>query len=163
MVRPAYRSPTLRVTASRTWFKLKNFVYTAFSFMVAGNLIIHLADLVGILKIVQGALLPVTVWWLGLPAAAGVILIFVILRKELTIILLASLMGTSNFARVLTPTQMFVFAFVVMIYIPCIATIAVLVKEFGYKRAALISLSEVGFAIALGGVLLRILTILVFS
>jgi len=130
--------------------------------MVAGNLIIHLADLVGILKIVQGALIPVTVWWLGLPAA-GVILIFGILRKELTLILLASLMGTSNFARVLTPTQMFVFAFAVMIYIPCIATIAVLVKEFGYKRAALISLSEVGFAIALGGVLLRILTILVFS
>jgi len=152
----------VRVTASRTWFKLKNFVYTAFSFMVAGNLIIHLADLVGILKIVQGALIPVTVWWLGLPAA-GVILIFGILRKELTLILLASLMGTSNFARVLTPTQMFVFAFAVMIYIPCIATIAVLVKEFGYKRAALISLSEVGFAIALGGVLLRILTILVFS
>jgi len=50
-----------------------------------------------------------------------------------------------------------------MIYIPCIATIAVLVKEFGYKRAALMSLAEVGFAIALGGILLRILVLLGFG
>jgi ferrous iron transport protein B len=113
--------------------------------------------------LVQGALTPVTVLWLGLPAATGVVLIFGILRKELTLILLASLMGTSNFAQVLTPTQMFVFAFVVMIYIPCIATIAVLVKEFGYKRAAIISLTEIGFAIALGGILLRILILLGFT
>ena len=163
MEMPPYRSPTLQVTASRTWFKLKDFVYTAFPIMVAGNLVIHLADLVGLLDVVEGILSPITVWWLGLPAATGVVLIFGILRKELTLILLASLMGTSNFARVLTPTQMFVFAFVVMIYIPCIATIAVLVKEFGYKRAALISLTEVGFAIALGGILLRILVLIRFS
>jgi len=163
MEMPTYHTPTLRVTASRTWFKLKAFVYTAFPIMITGNLAIHLADLVGLLDLVQGALSPVTVWWLGLPAAAGVVLIFGILRKELTLILLASLMGTSNFAHVLTPVQMFVFAFVVMIYIPCIATIAVLVKEFGYKRAAIISLTEVGLAVALGGVLLRILTFLGFS
>jgi len=163
MEMPAYRRPTLRVTASRTWFKLKDFVNTAFPIMIAGNLGIQLASLVGLLDLVQGALSPVTVGWLGLPAAAGVTLIFGVLRKELTLILLASLLGTSNFALVLTPTQMFIFAFVVMIYIPCIATIAVLVKEFGYKRAAIISLTEIGLAVALGGILLRILTLLGFG
>ncbi len=163
MEMPPYRSPTLQVTASRTWFKLKDFVYTAFPIIVVGNLAIHLADLVGLLTMVQDVLSPITVWWLGHPAATGVVLIFGILRKELTLILLASLMGTSNFARVLTPAQMFVFAFVVMIYIPCIATIGVLVKEFGYKRATLISLTEIGLAIALGGILLRILVLLGFG
>jgi ferrous iron transport protein B len=163
MEMPPYRWPTLRVTASKTWFKLKDFVYTAFPIMVAGNFIIQLANLAGLLNLVQGALTPVTVWWLGLPAATGVVLIFGILRKELTLILLASLMGTSNFALVLTPTQMFVFAFVVMIYIPCVATIAVLAKEFGYRRTAIITLTEIGLAISLGGVLLRILTLLGFS
>ena len=163
MEMPYYRWPTIRVTASRTWFKLKDFVYTAFPIIVVGNFAIQLADLAGLLDLVQGTLSPLTVWWLGLPAATGVVLIFGILRKELTLILLASLMGTSNFAIVLTPTQMFVFALVVMIYVPCIATIAVLVKEFGYKRAAIITLTEIGLAIALGGVLLRILTILGFG
>ncbi|MFQ6053140.1 MAG: ferrous iron transport protein B [Candidatus Bathyarchaeia archaeon] len=163
MEMPPYRRPTLRVTASRTWFKLRDFVNTAFPIMIMGNLVIHLADLVGLLGLVQGALSPVTVGWLGLPAATGVVLIFGVLRKELTLILLASLMGTSNFAQVLTPTQMFVFAFVVMIYVPCIATIAVLVREFGYRRAAVISLTEIGFATALGGVLLRVLMFLGFG
>jgi len=160
MEMPSYRRPTLRVTASRTWFKLKDFVYTAFPIMVAGNFAIQLASLLGLLEMVQGALSPVTVLWLGLPPEAGVVLIFGVLRKELTLILLASMMGTSNFASVLTPVQMFVFALVVMIYIPCIATIAVLVKEFGYKRASIITLAEIGLAVVLGGVTLRVLTAL---
>jgi len=103
---------------------------------------------------------PVTVLWLGLPAATGVVLIFGILRKELTLILLASIMGTTNFAMILTPNQMFVFAFVVMIYIPCIATIAVLAKEFGWKAAAIISVVETGLAVVLGGLLYRALLLL---
>jgi ferrous iron transport protein B len=160
MEMPSYRTPTINVTASRTWFKLKDFVYSAFPIMVAGNFAIQLASLLGLLEIVQGVLSPITVFWLGLPAAAGVVLIFGVLRKELTLILLASMMGTSNFASVLTPVQMFVFAFVIMIYIPCIATIAVLVREFGYKRAAIISMVEIGLAIFLGGILLRVLQVL---
>ena len=72
-------------------------------------------------------------------------------------------MGTSNFAQVLSPTQMFVFAFVIMIYIPCVATIAVLAKEFGYRIAAIISATEVGLAIMLGGILFRVLTLLHFG
>ena len=100
---------------------------------------------------------PVTVWWLGLPSAVGVVLIFGVLRKELTLILLAGIMGTSNFAAILTPVQMFVFAFVVMIYIPCIATISVLIHEFGVKNAAIISIVEIALAVGLGGIIYRVL------
>ncbi|HUV34876.1 MAG TPA: nucleoside recognition domain-containing protein, partial [Candidatus Desulfaltia sp.] len=105
----------------------------------------------------EGALSPVTVGWLGLPAAAGVVLIFGVLRKELTLILLGSLMGSTDFASFLSPVQMFVFAFVVMVYVPCISTIAALVKEFGAKNAAIISLTEIAVAVLLGGVILRLL------
>jgi ferrous iron transport protein B len=163
MEMPTYRKPSMKVTASRTWFRMRDFVHEAFPIMVAGNLVIQLADMVGWLNYVQDLLRPVTVLWLGLPVATGVVLIFGILRKELTLILLASLMGTSNFALILSPVQMFVFSFVVMVYVPCIATIAVLVKEFGYRRAAIISLSEIGLAVVLGGILFRILTLLGFG
>jgi ferrous iron transport protein B len=105
----------------------------------------------------------VTVSWLGLPAVTGIVLIFGVLRKELTLILLASIMGTSNFASILSPIQMLVFAFVVMIYVPCLATIAVLTREFGYRRAAVISLTEVALAVVLGGVLYRILLLMGFG
>ena len=158
MEMPGYRMPTLGVTASRTWFKLEHFVKEAFPIMLAGNLVIHLASLVGLLGWVQGFLSPVTVGWLGLPAATGVTLIFGILRKEMTLILLGTMLGTTNLAAVLTPVQMFVFSFVVMIYVPCIATVGALVKEFGYKKAFIISAAEIILALVLGGVIYRLIT-----
>jgi ferrous iron transport protein B len=69
-------------------------------------------------------------------------------------------MGTTNFALILSPAQMFVFAFVVMIYVPCLATIAVLTREFGVRKAAVISLTEIALAVVLGGVLYRVLLLM---
>ncbi len=160
MEMPSYRMPTLNVTVRRAWIRMEHFVKEAFPIMVAGNLVIQLAGMAGLLGSVQWLLKPITVGWLGLPAAVGVTLIFGVLRKELTLILLASMLGTADFALVLTPVQMFVFSFVVMIYVPCIATIGALVKEFGYKKAAAMSLVEIGLAIVLGGILFRAVTIL---
>ena len=160
MEMPGYRIPSLRVTAQRTWFRLKHFVYEAFPIMIAGNFVIQVANIIGLLGLVESWMSPITVWWLGLPAAAGVVLIFGVLRKELTLILLGSLLGTTNYALILTPVQMFVFAFVVMVYVPCIATIAALVKEFGVRKAGIITLVEIGVAVTLGGVILRVLVTL---
>ena len=159
MEMPAYKLPSAKITAQRTWFRLKDFVYEAFPIMVAGNLVIYLANALGFLGVAGWVLSPVTVLWLGLPAATGVVLIFGVLRKELTLILLASIMGTTNFALILTPAQMFVFAFVVMLYVPCVATIAVLAKEFGARKAALISVIEIFVAVSLGGIIFRILSL----
>jgi len=125
--------------------------------MIVGNAVIIIAERVGLLEIMQGMLSPVTVGWLGLPAATGVVLIFGVLRKELTLLMLGSIMGSYDFSTILSPVQMFVFAFVVMVYIPCIATVAVLVKEFGVKNATIITLSEVLLALFLGGILFRVL------
>jgi ferrous iron transport protein B len=160
MEMPSYKLPSAKITAWRTWFRLKDFVYEAFPIIVAGSLVVYLANIIGLLSIAQWALSPVTVLWLGLPAATGVVLIFGVLRKELTLILLASMMGTTNFALILTPAQMFIFAFVVMLYVPCVATIAVLAREFGARRAALISLVEIAVAVSLGGIIFRILLLL---
>jgi ferrous iron transport protein B len=102
---------------------------------------------------------PVTVVWLGLPVITGITLIFGVLRKELTLIMLATLLGTTNFALALTPTQMVVFTLVAMLYIPCIATIAALVREFGWKKSLFITVFEVAFAILVGGIAFRLLTL----
>jgi ferrous iron transport protein B len=52
---------------------------------------------------------------------------------------------------------MVVFTIVVMYYIPCLATIAVLGREFGWNRAVAISVMEILLALALGGIALRVL------
>jgi len=157
MEMPSFRMPSLSTTGTRTWFKLRGFINEAMPIMVAGNFIVQLASILGLLDVIEGIMSPVTVGWLGLPSAAGVVLIFGILRKELTLVLLASLAGTMDFSTFMTPVQMMVFAFVVMVYVPCVSTIAALVKEFGYTKAGIISVVEVIVAVVLGGVLLRVL------
>lgn len=52
---------------------------------------------------------------------------------------------------------MIVFSPVTMLYIPRIATIAALAREFGWERALFITVFEIIFAIVVGGVALRLL------
>lgn len=155
----AYRFPHFKTVLKQTWFRLVEFIKIAFPLIIVGNLVLKLIEFSGLLGSITAVLSPITVMWLGLPAITGVTLIFGVLRKELTLIMLAAFAGTTNFAEVLTSIQMIVFTIVAMFYIPCIATIAALVKEFGWKKAFFISVFEIGFAIALGGVALRVLTL----
>ena len=154
-----YRAPHLRTVLRQAWFRLEGFVWVAFPLIVAGSFVIKLLEVLNLLGPIANVLSPVTVVWLGLPAVAGIALVFGVLRKELTLVMLATLLGTTNFAEVLSPAQMVVFTLVTMLYIPCIATIGALAKEFGWKGALTITLFEVALAIGLGGIALRLLTL----
>jgi Fe2+ transport system protein B len=143
----------------QTWFRLLEFIKIAFPLIILGSFAIKLIEVSGLLELVASALSPITVTWLGLPLITGITLIFGVLRKELTLIMLATLLGTTNFAEVpgFGPIQMVVFTIVTMFYIPCISTIAALIKEIGWKKAILITIFEVIFAITIGGIAYRIL------
>jgi ferrous iron transport protein B len=154
-----YRAPHLKTVLKQTWFRLVEFITMAFPLIIVGSLVIKTIEILNLLEPIADILSPVTVTWLGLPAIAGIVLIFGVLRKELTLIMLATLFGTTNFAQVMTPVQMIVFTLVAMLYIPCVATIAALVKEFGWKRAYFITVSEISLALLLGGIAFRLLSI----
>jgi ferrous iron transport protein B len=155
-----YKWPHLKTVLKQTWFRLLEFIKIAFPLIILGSFTIKLIEVFGLLEPVSLALSPITVTWLGLPAITGITLIFGVLRKELTLIMLATLLGTTNFAEVpgFGPIQMVVFTIVTMFYIPCISTIAALIKEVGWKKALLITIFEVIFAITIGGIAYRILT-----
>jgi len=57
----------------------------------------------------------------------------------------------------MNPAQIFVYALVNTIYIPCIATIAVLGKEVGWKRAVGIMTFTILLAILIGGIAHRLI------
>lgn len=159
-----YRMPHLQTVLKQTWFRLTEFVKIAFPLIILGSLVIKLAEVAGLLNPIADALSPITVTWLGLPAITGIALIFGVLRKELTLIMLANLLPLKpgqTFADVpgFGPVQMIVFALVTMLYIPCIATIAALVREFGWKKALFITVFEIVFAILLGGIAYRLLMV----
>jgi len=154
-----YRVPDLQTVLKQTGFRLMEFIKIAFPLIIVGSLLIKLAEVAGLLDSIAVVFSPITVAWLGLPAITGIALIFGVLRKELTLIMLANLFRTANFAEVpgFGAVEMIVFTLVTMLYIPCVATIAALVKEFGWKKALFITAFEIVFAIVVGGVAYRLL------
>jgi ferrous iron transport protein B len=60
-----------------------------------------------------------------------------------------------------TAVQLVVMALVAMLYLPCLSTIAVLGKEFGWKAALTISAANIAAALLIGGLAYRILTLFV--
>jgi len=153
-----YRIPDLKTVTQETWFRLREFIKIAFPLIIVGSLVIKLIQILNLIEPIATILSPITVTWLGLPAITGITLIFGVFRKELTLIMLATLLETTDFAQVLTPIQMIVFALVTMLYVPCVATIAALVREFGWKRALFITAFETVFAIFIGGIAFRFLS-----
>jgi ferrous iron transport protein B len=149
----------MKTIVKQTWFRVAEFIKIAFPLIIVGSLVLKLADALGWLEIAASALSPITVTWLGLPTITGITLIFGVLRKELSLVMLATLLGTPNFAVVLTPVQMIVFTLVAMLYIPCIATIAALVRDFGWRKSMFITGFEIAFAILIGGIAMRLLTL----
>lgn len=163
MVMPNYKRPDLKTIALQTWFKLKEFIYIAGPIVVISGTFIEGLNILHLLPYISNFLEPITVKWLGLPTATGILLIFGILRKELILVMLASLLGTANFASVLTPVQMLILALVSMLYIPCIATIAALKKEFGWEKALGTAVFKIAFAIVISGLVLRLLNFINFN
>jgi ferrous iron transport protein B len=158
---PEYRLPSLKIVWQQAWFKFKDFLIIGLPLIVIGSMVIESLRVFNWLDYVTDILTPITVAWLGLPAFTGVLLIFGILRKEATLALLISFAGGAAIASVITPLQMIVFTIVIMLYIPCISTIAVLVKETGVKTTTVMVLAEIVLAIIIGGLAYRLLGLVI--
>jgi ferrous iron transport protein B len=159
MEMPPYKLPLIKNIIIKTWVRTKDFIYIAFPLIIGGSTILEALMLTGWIWQINDFLSPLIVNWLGLPKITGIPLIFGILRKELTLILLSELTGTLEFNNILTHTQMIVFSIVTMIYVPCIATIAVLKREFNWKKAIGITIIDIFLALLIGGLTFRILSL----
>lgn len=157
MPMPDYKTPHFRTIVSQTWEALKEFIFIAAPVVIISGVVIQAINLAGFMPAISSFLSPVTVKWLGLPSITGILLIFGILRKELILVMLAAYLGTTNFSDALTSQQMITLAIVSMFYVPCVATIAVLWKDYGWKKAILVCILEIISAILLAGLVKRIL------
>jgi ferrous iron transport protein B len=160
MEMPDYHVPSVPVVLAQTWARIKSLIWIVLPAYVIGGVAISGAYSAGLLDPINAALSPVTVTLLGLPVVTGVVFVFGIVRKEITVLTLAALFGTTVFSSVLSPVQLIVFALVAMIYTPCISTIFVFIREFGWIKAAAVTASETALAIILGTVAFRLLSLI---
>jgi ferrous iron transport protein B len=146
---PEYRRPTWRNVWRKTWWSLKDFIVVAWPILIAGSLVLSLLKFYGLDVDLNSALSPLT-GLLGLPAVVGTTLIFGIMRKELSLVMLNEALGTTQLQTVLTPTQLLTFTIFVLFYIPCASTIAALSREVGWKGAAAGVIGSLALALVLG-------------
>lgn len=160
-----FRVPTLRVVARKTWGRFKEFVFAALPIVLIGSFVMGALYETNLVWIFDAPLAPIVEGWLGLPTIAGLALLFAVLRKELALQFLVTLAlvqygsGAENFLSFMTPHQLFVYSLVNTIYIPCIATVAVLNKELGTRAAIGISAFTIALAIVMGGIARYVLAI----
>ena len=150
-----YRMPNSKVILKQTWVRTREFVYKALPVIIVLGILLEILLIFNALEPINVILAPVNVFWLGLPAITGVFLIYGILRKELTLVLLVVLANSIGvpLIELLTPFQMINFSLVTMLYIPCFATIIIIAKQTSWKYAIQISLLEIGVALLIGGIL----------
>ncbi len=147
---PDLRVPSASETLRKTYLRVKEFLTIAFPLLLGGSIVLEMLMAEGVLQRLIEPSEAVMMAVLGLPGVVVVALIFGILRKEMALQMLMVLFGTSNLALHLSPEQMFTFALVMAVFMPCLAAFAVMLKEFGLRNTALVTAGSIGLAIALG-------------
>jgi ferrous iron transport protein B len=156
---PVYRMPTFNAVFNKAWFRVYEFVVEAWPLLILGSVVLSLLAYFQWDQVVNMLTLPL-VWLLGLPKEVGVPLIFGILRKELSLVMLHQALGGVDLVTVLTGVQMITFSVFVVFYIPCLATLMVLRKELGTR--VMLAIAGMTFVIAVVTALIARFTALLF-
>ncbi|MEN3061360.1 MAG: nucleoside recognition domain-containing protein, partial [Candidatus Methanosuratincola petrocarbonis] len=136
---PRIRMFKLWLVLKKTWLNTKDFVFIGLPLIVAGSFLIEALRVTGFLDQVVLALSPFTYGLLGMPVAVGISIIFGMLRKEMALVMLATYANTLDFSSIMSPVQMAVFTIFMVLYMPCVATIAALLKEYKVKWTVFIA------------------------
>jgi ferrous iron transport protein B len=146
---PSLRIPradnVLRKSVTKVWHFMKEVTI----FFVAGALLISVLDITGALAWITQAAVPLTVGWLGLPAEAATAFVMGFVRRDFG--------AAGFFSMSLTAEQLLVGMVTITLFVPCIASVMVILKERGWAYVVGLSLAAVGVAFFVGGLLARAL------
>jgi ferrous iron transport protein B len=146
---PSLRLPRIDNVLRKTVTKVWHFMKEVTLFFVIGALAISVLELTGALAWIQTALVPLTVSWLGLPAEASTAFVMGFVRRDF---------GAAGFFTMnLTAAQLLVSMVTITLFVPCIASVMVIVKERGWGYMAGLMVGSVGLAFLVGGVLARMI------
>ena len=151
------RRPDTRLVMRKAWMRLSEFLFIAMPLLLVGSVVLGLLEFFGIMAIFEGFVEPYTMALLGLPGYSATALIFGILRKEMAFETLAILAGTADLGAVLSSLQLYIFAVVTVLFIPCLATITVLLREVGSRITLAVTIYTVALGLFIGGLMYRIL------
>jgi ferrous iron transport protein B len=154
---PPYRRPLIKNVLAKSWIRMRDFVYIVIPLLALGGIAYGFLDMLGITNTIVGPLSPITTW-LGLPSETIIPIIFGFLQKDLTGAMLLSVLHTS-IPLTLNSLQIYTFGVATTIGIPCIIALGMLIKEFGFKKAILLTIISIAYGVLFAGLAWRILSI----
>jgi len=151
---PPLRMPILSNVLIKTAARLEWYVKEALPLFIIGTLLLFVLDQLKLLPGMIHGLEPIVVNWLGLPAEAATAFLLGLMRRDFA----ATGLFVMESHGLLSPLQIVVSITTITLFIPCIASIFMMVKERGWKQATAMTVFIFPFAILIGGLLLRFLT-----
>jgi ferrous iron transport protein B len=155
---PPIRVPQMKNVALKTWLRIQWYLKEAVPLFLVGTLLLFIFDKVqlagkSLMQWVQIGMEPIIAGLLHLPTQAAGIFILGFLRRDY------GAAGLYDMARqgLLNGQQVVVSLVVITLFIPCVASFLMIIREQGLKRALGIAGFIVPFAIAVGTVLSWIL------
>jgi len=149
---PTLRLPRLGNVARKSGLKVWNFMGEVAGFFLVGALLISTLQVTGALDWIQVIARPLTVGWLGLPPQAATAFVMGFVRRDF---------GAAGFFTMhLTDSQLLVAMVTITLFVPCIASVMVILKERGWRYLVGLVVGSVGLAFLLGGIVARVIALL---
>ncbi|MCE1239726.1 MAG: ferrous iron transport protein B [Azonexaceae bacterium] len=151
---PPMRLPIVGNVLKKTGGRLKWYLIEVIPLFLIGTFIMFSLDKFGVLPAIIEAGEPLVSGWLGLPKEASAAFVMGFLRRDF------GATGLFAMAQNLDPIQAVVGMITITLFIPCFASLMMMVKEQGMKTAAAMVAVIVPFAFLVGGlfnILLRAL------
>jgi ferrous iron transport protein B len=149
---PTLRLPRIGNVARKSGLKVWNFMREVAGFFLVGALLISTLQVTGALDWIQVVARPLTVGWLGLPPQAATAFVMGFVRRDF---------GAAGFFTMhLTDSQLLVAMVTITLFVPCIASVMVILKERGWRYLVGLVAGSVGLAFLLGGIVARVIALL---
>ncbi len=156
---PPYALPNWRGLLGKTWERTSDIVTIVTPLLVAGSVVLALLNHFAADRWINLLLVPITEWWLGLPALLGVPILFGVLRKELSLLMVYQALGTMEIEPLLDWVQIATFLVFLTFYIPCVSTFAVMLRTIGWRQAVFSAGLSVAVALLISGALRLVLEV----
>ncbi len=146
---PAMRLPRMNNVFKKTYFRSVGFMKEAGFWFFVGALGIGLMQITGLLDVWVSLLEPLTTVWLKLPREAATAFVMGMVRRDF---------GAAGLFDIhLTNMQITVAIITITLFVPCIASFVVMLKERGWKEGMSIWVATWITAFLVGGIVAQII------
>ncbi len=150
---PPLRRPVASNVVVKTLTRVEWYLKEVVPLFLAGTAFLFALAETGVLPVLTRAAEPLVSWWLGLPEAASAAFLVGFLRRDFGATGLFVMYQDSQ----LSPEQVVVAMVTITLFIPCVASIFIIIRERGLRTAIGMAALIFPLAFLIGGILHRVL------